>query len=70
MKNILYFTKQFIPFQEKFLYFNLLGMVLISLFEGVGFLLIPLISLTGILDVNSEDSLYHIVDVCIFQGFP
>ena len=34
MKNILYFIKRIHSFAGKILYFNLLGMVLISLFEG------------------------------------
>ncbi|PFP29485.1 multidrug ABC transporter [Bacillus sp. AFS073361] len=57
MKHILYFTKQIHSFTGKNLYINLIGMVLISLFESVGiFLLIPLLSLTGIMVVNSKGS--------------
>ena len=42
--------------QGKFYILILIGMVLISLFEGVGiFLLIPLISLSGIVDVRLEE---------------
>ena len=56
MRNILYFIKRIHSFAGKILYFNLIGMVLISLFEGVGiFLLIPLISLSGIVDVRLEE---------------
>ena len=53
MKNILYFAKRIHSFAGKSSILNLIGMLLISLFDGVGiFLLIPLISLTGILDVS------------------
>ena len=46
-------------------------MVLISLFEGVGiFLLVPLISLSGIVDVQlEEDSPISSINR-IFQGIP
>lgn len=55
MKQILYFTKQLHTHTGKILYINLIGMVLISLFEGVGlFLIIPLISLTGIMNIESD----------------
>ncbi|MEH7416928.1 ABC transporter ATP-binding protein [Neobacillus drentensis] len=57
MKQILYFTKQIQTFTGRILYFNLIGMVLISLFEGIGvILLIPLINLSGIFNVNSNSS--------------
>ena len=36
MRNILYFTKRIHTFAGKILYFNLIGMMLISLFEGIG----------------------------------
>lgn len=71
MGNILYFTKRIHSFAGKTLYLNLIGMVLISLFEGAGvFLLIPLISLTGIVNVSfEEDSPLYSVNQ-IFQGIP
>lgn len=57
MRNILYFTKRIHAYSGKILYVNLIGMVLISLFEGIGiFLLIPLLSLSGILDVQSNEA--------------
>lgn len=56
MKHILYFTKQILSLSGSILYINLIGMVLISLFEGMGiFLLIPLISLTGIINIESKE---------------
>ncbi|MFB5197803.1 ABC transporter ATP-binding protein [Neobacillus sp. KR4-4] len=57
MNHVLYFAKQIHSFSGRILYINLAGMVLISLFEGVGILmLIPLINLTGVLDVNSQST--------------
>ena len=71
MDNILYFMKRLHSFAGKALYFNMIGMVLISLFEGVGiFLLIPLISLSGIVDIPiEEDSFIYEINK-IFQGIP
>ncbi|MDR4925451.1 ABC transporter ATP-binding protein [Peribacillus simplex] len=55
MKQLLYFIKQIQNFSGKILYINLICMIIISLLEGVGiFLLIPLIGITGILNVDSE----------------
>lgn len=55
LKNLIYFTKRLKSFAGRKLYFNLISMVIISLFEGVGiFLLIPLINLSGILNVNPD----------------
>lgn len=52
MKHILYFMKQLYSFSGRVLYINLLGMVLISFLEGIGiFLLIPMISISGIVSV-------------------
>jgi ABC-type multidrug transport system fused ATPase/permease subunit len=57
MKYVFYFTKRIHSLSGRILYFNLIGMVLISLFEGVGILLlIPLINLSGIIDVNSKSA--------------
>ncbi|MDF0727750.1 ABC transporter ATP-binding protein [Cytobacillus sp. S13-E01] len=71
MKHILHFTKQIHSFSGKVLYYNLIAMIFIGLLEGVGILLlIPLISLTGILDLNIEASspLYKFNG--IFQDIP
>ena len=71
MRNILYFIKKIHTSAGKILYVNLIGMVLISLLEGIGiFLLIPLLSLSGMIDVRSEEAspisaIYH-----IFKGIP
>jgi ABC-type multidrug transport system fused ATPase/permease subunit len=56
MRYILFYAKNIYSFAGRILYLNLLGMILISLFEGIGiFLLVPLISLTGVLKVESEE---------------
>jgi ABC-type multidrug transport system fused ATPase/permease subunit len=56
MKHLLFFIKQINAFAGRRLYLNLIAMTLISLIEGVGiFLLIPLISLTGIINVNNTN---------------
>jgi ABC-type multidrug transport system fused ATPase/permease subunit len=71
MKNVLYFTKCIYSFSGKILYINLLGMVLISLFEGVGILLLlPLINLIGILDVHSHSTSSLSWISSFLQNFP
>jgi ABC-type multidrug transport system fused ATPase/permease subunit len=71
MKYILYFTKQIYTFSGKILYINLIGMVLIGLFESVGiFLLIPLISHTNLIKFNTNDSSLITGIVSIFRNLP
>ncbi|MGG1635390.1 ABC transporter ATP-binding protein [Paenibacillus sp. NRS-1760] len=51
MSHIIYFTKKLHSYSGKVLYFNLFGMMLIGLLEGAGMLLlIPLLSIIGIID--------------------
>ncbi|MGO4275192.1 ABC transporter transmembrane domain-containing protein, partial [Paenibacillus sp. TAF58] len=53
MEHLFYFTKQMHAFAGKILYVNLLGMVLISFLDGIGiFLLLPLLGISGIMNVN------------------
>ncbi|SFL10869.1 ATP-binding cassette, subfamily C [Paenibacillus sp. 1_12] len=53
MEQLLYFTKKLHSFSGRILYMNLLGMVLVSLLEGIGILLlIPMISISGIVNVD------------------
>ncbi|MBT2657075.1 ABC transporter ATP-binding protein [Bacillus sp. ISL-18] len=55
MEQLLYFTRRLQSLAGPILYFNLIGMVLISLFEGVGILLlVPLINLSGLVEVDSQ----------------
>ncbi|TXC92349.1 ABC transporter ATP-binding protein [Metabacillus litoralis] len=57
MNELFYFLKRLYILSGKILYLNIVGMVLIGIFEGVGiFLLIPLIGLTGIVDVGYDYS--------------
>ncbi|MFD0682136.1 MULTISPECIES: ABC transporter ATP-binding protein [unclassified Paenibacillus] len=54
MKHILYLTKKLHRYAGTILYINLLGMVIISLLEGIGiFLLFPLLSMSGFLNVTA-----------------
>ena len=53
----MFFIKKLNDYSGKILYWNLLGMGLISLLEGAGiFLLIPLISMSGVIDINTSTS--------------
>ncbi|MFP3123391.1 ABC transporter ATP-binding protein/permease [Ectobacillus funiculus] len=52
MKHLLYFAKRLHFFSGRILYINLLGMVLMSLLEGIGILLlIPMINISGVIKV-------------------
>ena len=71
MKHVLYFTKRIHSFSGRILYINLIAMMLISLIEGVGiFLLVPLIGLTGIIDVNIQENSFLSGMFMFFQGIP
>jgi ABC-type multidrug transport system fused ATPase/permease subunit len=71
MKHLLYFTKRIYSFSGKILYLNLIGMVLISLLEGVGIvLLIPLINLSGVVSVHSASASFLSVVFTFFHHFP
>ncbi len=55
MAHVFYFYKQLHSYAGKKLYGNIAGMTLISLLDGVGLLLlIPLISVSGIININTE----------------
>lgn len=52
MNHLLYFTKKLHAYGGKVLYLNLIGMMIIGLLDGVGvLLLVPLLSIIGILDI-------------------
>ncbi len=56
LRYVKHFAKSIHSFAGSILYINLIGMLLISLIEGIGiFLLIPLISLTGVLNIHSDN---------------
>ncbi|MGG4167746.1 ABC transporter ATP-binding protein [Rossellomorea vietnamensis] len=56
MKALLYFTKQLFSFSRYVLILNLVGMVFVSLLEGIGILLlIPMLSVSGILQIDTAD---------------
>jgi ABC-type multidrug transport system fused ATPase/permease subunit len=53
LKAIIYWTKRLYVNTGKKLYVSLLGMILISLFEGIGIImLIPMLNMSGIFDLN------------------
>ncbi|PGK39347.1 multidrug ABC transporter [Bacillus anthracis] len=70
MNYIIYFMKKLYSSVGKILYVNLFGMVLISLLEGIGIiLLIPMISMTGIMNLGEETTFLAAV-YRFLQGFP
>lgn len=57
MKELLFFAKKIHSYSGKKLYLNLIGMILSSVFEGIGILLlIPLLSSIGIMHTNTKIS--------------
>ncbi|WP_342432754.1 ABC transporter ATP-binding protein [Neobacillus sp. FSL H8-0543] len=70
MKHVFYFLKQIHLYAGKKMYINLLAMVFISLLEGIGILLlIPMISMSGIVKVDTGQTL--IFEIFGFlQDFP
>jgi ABC-type multidrug transport system fused ATPase/permease subunit len=76
MNHLLYFTKQLYSFSGKVLIFNLLAMVVIGLLEGVGlFLLIPMLSVSGIVSIDTgvtpiSDLFSFMNDIPQFLGLP
>ncbi|GAA4839926.1 ABC transporter ATP-binding protein [Paenibacillus vulneris] len=53
MEHVLYYTRKLHSYAGSILYLNLLGMTCISLLDGLGiFLLIPLLSVSGILNLQ------------------
>ncbi|MFD1040640.1 ABC transporter ATP-binding protein [Virgibacillus byunsanensis] len=56
MEHVLYFLKQIHAYSGKILYINLFAMIGIGLLEGIGILLlVPLISMSGIVDMGVEE---------------
>ena len=70
MNYIINIVKRLFIFSGKILYFNLLGMGLISLLEGATiFLLVPLINMSGVLNISSGST--HISYILgIIKSFP
>jgi ABC-type multidrug transport system fused ATPase/permease subunit len=55
MKELFFFVKKLHSYSGKILYFNLLGMTLMSLLEGIGLLfLIPMISMSNIVNIETR----------------
>lgn len=58
MSDLIYFLKQIHHYAGKVLYINLFAMMFISLLDGVGILLlIPMISMSGIIDIKANEML-------------
>lgn len=56
MNHVFYFLKQIHAYSGKILYINLVAMTTIGLLEGIGIiLLVPLISMSGIVDMGAEE---------------
>lgn len=57
MKHVYYFLKQIHAYSGKIVYINIFAMIAIGLMEGIGILLlIPLISMSGIVDFEPDGS--------------
>lgn len=60
MKQVLYFYNQLYSYVGKTLYINLLGMLVISLLDGVGLLLlIPMITSIGLINVGEQATILN-----------
>ncbi|MCD7033165.1 ABC transporter ATP-binding protein/permease [Metabacillus sp. GX 13764] len=70
MKFIMEYLKRFYQFSGKAIFLNMSGMVIVSLLEGAGlFMLIPLISLSGLIPIQSE-KLTFISQSFMYTGLP
>ena len=55
MGEILYFIKKLHYFAKKILYINLIGILLVSIFEGIGILLlVPMLSNSNVINLNKS----------------
>ncbi|MFJ7830490.1 ABC transporter ATP-binding protein [Peribacillus sp. NPDC097284] len=69
MKELLYFAKQIHSYSGKILYVNMIAMLLISVFEGIGiFLLVPLLGLIGVVELGENTRLSWASN--LFDGIP
>ena len=71
MKDMLFFAKKIHLHSGKILYISLIGMILSSVLEGIGILLlIPLLGLTGIMHTDTTLSFPLSSLLTFFQGLP
>ncbi|WNR43810.1 ABC transporter ATP-binding protein [Paenibacillus roseipurpureus] len=57
MKQLLHFARELHVFAGKILYLNVIGMVIVSLLEGAGILLLlPLISISGVISISNSSN--------------
>ncbi|MEY9867482.1 ABC-type multidrug transport system fused ATPase/permease subunit [Peribacillus sp. B2I2] len=58
MKQLLFFFKRLYTFTGKILFINMLGMVIVSLMDSIGILLlVPMISVSGVIDIDLSNNL-------------
>lgn len=70
MNQILYFVKKLQSYAGKSLYINLIGMLCISLLDGVGLLmLIPMINMSGLVSIDGSDTPFADI-IALFQQLP
>lgn len=71
MKPIFYFIRRIYDFSGKTLIFNFIGMIVIGLLESAGILLIiPLLSVIGLIDMGSREIFVLSWIVSYFHGLP
>ena len=71
MKPIFYFIRKIYYFSGNVLIFNFIGMIFIGLLESVGIvLIIPLLSISGILDIGSKEFFVLSWLIDYFQAIP
>ncbi|OOE14598.1 ABC transporter ATP-binding protein [Fictibacillus arsenicus] len=69
MSSLLFFVKQLYQFTGKVIYINLLGMVLVSLLEGIGMLLLlPMLHMSNLINITESSALFNVYTV--FKTLP
>lgn len=69
MSSLLFFAKQLYQFTGKIIFFNLIGMVLVSLLEGIGMLLLlPMLQMSNLINIEESSALSNASK--IFSNLP
>jgi ABC-type multidrug transport system fused ATPase/permease subunit len=69
MSSLLFFAKQLYQFTGKVVYINLLGMVLVSLLEGIGMLLLlPMLHMSNLINITESSPLFNVY--IVFKTLP
>ena len=70
MNQILYFVRKLQAYAGKTLYINLIGMLMISLLDGIGLvMLIPMINMSGLISLDGKDTPLAGI-IALFQQLP